>query len=153
MTLNEALNLIKNPYELNRTDAAIEGYADAPVGTPTKGYRIYAVDEAGYRYSPVRRGQSNDVENDVYYWHNKRVAEAYMAYLGVAEPHLTYGLYEVEAVKGDRIHTELIYNSHTAHYGQFAQVLHVTHDAMIQVLTPEMIAMARENPDAELFSD
>lgn len=155
MTLNEALNIIKNPFELNRKDAAIEGYADSEIGDPTKGYRIYVVDNAGYRYSPahVGLGKRPAIENEVYYWYNKQVAKAYMAYLGLADPFRTYGLYEVEATKGDRSHIEIHYNEHTAHYGQFASELHVTNDAMIQVLTPDMIKQARERPNDVLFSD
>lgn len=154
MTLNEALSIIKNPYELNRKDAAIEGYTDSEVGDSTKGYRIYTVDEKGYRYSPAVGGdRKQHVENNVYYWHNKQIAKAYMAYLAVAMPQHTYGLYKVEAIKGDRTNRELLYNEHTAHYGQYASHLHVTEDAMIQVLTPDMIEHALREPDRQLFSD
>ena len=152
MTYNEAMSIIKNPYELNRKDAAIEGDTDAQEGDSTKGYRIYTVDEKGHRLSPVRHTAS-DVENNVYYWYNKRIAKAYMVYLAEAMPQQTYGLYKVEAIKGNRENMELLYNEHTAHYGQVASHLHVTEDAMTQVLTPEMLQQAKKEPDRQLFSE
>lgn len=155
MTLNEALSIIKNPFELNRKDAAIEGFGDSVEGDNTFGYRIYILDDKGYRYSPAHpeMGVKNmPLESGVYYWHNRLIAQAYMVYLALSLPQYNYGLFPVEAIKGNRLERELVYNEHSAHYGQYASELRVMQDAPVQILTPEMLKTAQENPDIELFS-
>lgn len=155
MTYNEAMSMIKNPYELNQYDAAKEGFRDAQVGENTFGFRIYITDNKGYRYSPTNPslGRKDErVERKVYYWHNKDIAQAYMVYLATALPQYTYGLFPVEAIKGNRLERELVYNEHSAHYGQYASELCVMQDASVQTLTPEMLREAQANPDRELFS-
>lgn len=155
MTYQDAISKIKNPYELNRFDEAIEGYDQAEPGDNTKGYRIYALDEKGYRYSPGRLMSApvNAIERNVYYWHNKDIASAYMAYLAEARPQYTYGLFPVEAVKGRHEDVEGIYDEHTAHFGQVAQELHVVQDSPIRVFTPDMYEQAQKDPTRELFTD
>lgn len=156
MTYKEAMSLIKDPYRLNQYDAATTGYEEAEVGDNTRGYRIYIMDNKGYRYSPAhpQQGRKDDrAEANVFYWHNKRVALAYMAYLADSAPQFTYGLFEVEAIKGDPHVFSPNYNEHSAHYGQVAQSLVQLGGAPIQILTPEMIKEARQNPDVELFSE
>ena len=155
MTYKEANHLIKNPFELNRKDAEIEGFQEAQVGDNTFGYRIYAIDDAGNRFSPVQPslGRRRGVEHNVYYWHNKRIAEAYMVYLAEARPQYTYGLFRAEAIKGSHLDVELMYDEHTAHYGQVASSLLVRDEAPVQILTPEMLRAAQRDPDRELFSD
>lgn len=152
MTYNEAMDKIQNPYNLNATDEAIGGYTGAPEGTPTCGYRVYMLDEKGYRYSPVRERPVTDTEHYVYYWHDKDIAKAYMVYLADAyrNHEHTYGLFRIEATKGARFGT---YNEHVAHYGQVAQELRVVDDELHAVLTPEMLKHARQYPDHPLFSD
>ena len=151
MTYNEAMDKIQNPYNLNATDEAIGGYTGAPEGTPTHGYRIYMIDEKGYRYSPVRERKVEDTEHHVYYWHDKDIAKAYMVYLADAyrNHERTYGLFRVEATKGARLGT---YNEHIAHYGQVARELRVVDDELVEVLTPEMLKRAQQNPNDPLFS-
>lgn len=152
MTYNDAMDKIQNPYNLNATDEAIGGYTGAPEGTPTTGYRVYMLDEKGHRYSPVRERKVDDTEHQVYYWHDKDIAKAYMVYLAEAyrNHERTYGLFRVEATKGHRLG---MYNEHVAHYGQVAQDLRVVDDELIAVLTPEMLNSARTHPDDTLFGD
>lgn len=155
MTYNEAISLIRNPHELNAKDAGIEGFQNIQVGDNAFGYRIYIVDKKGNRYSPTRPTFSwsdKPIENNVYYWHNKRIAQAYMVYLANALPQYTYGIYSVDTVKGDRLQVEGIYAPHASHFGQYASELHVRDDAPISILTPEMLHAAQASPDAQLFS-
>ena len=152
MTYNDAMDRIQRPYFLNREDAAIEGFAQAQTGDPTFGYRVYMIDEKGYRYSPVRGTPSQEIEHNVYYWHNKDIAKAYMVYLAdaYASHNFTYGLFRVEATKGEPMG---LYTEHTAHYGQVAQDLRVVDDKLHAVLTPDMLAHAKAHPNYPLFSD
>ena len=152
MTYNEALSTVHKAYYLNQEDEALGGYTDAPVGTPTTGYRVYAIDEQGHRYSPVRGVKSEALEHGVYYWHNLEIAKAYMVYLADAyrSREQTYGIFRVEAIKGNR--HESIYDEHSAHYGQVATDLNIIDDELQAVLTPEMLRLARQNPNHELFS-
>lgn len=152
MTYRDAKERIQRPYFLNLEDAAIEGYSQAQIGDPTMGYRIYMLDEKGNRYSPARETAVGPIENNVYYWHNKDIAKAYMVYLAeaYAAHNRTYGLFRVEAIKGEHMG---LYDEHTAHYGQVAQVLRAIDDEPSVVLTPEMLKHAKDNPTYPLFSD
>ena len=142
MTYKNAIQFFRHPArEVNSYDAS---FAEGP--KYATGYRIYALDKDYNRYSPTHNIKiPNGIEQDVFYWHNKSVAEAYMVYLADARPQITYGLFPVEA---ERKETPWPNN-----YGQMAETLKVMQTAPIKVLTPNMISQARQNPDVELFSD
>lgn len=142
MTYKNALQFFQHSApEVNAYDAS---FAEGP--QYATGYRIYALDKDYNRYSPTHGAKIHEgVEQDVFYWHNKQVAEAYMVYLADAKPQITYGLFPVEVERKE--------SPWPNNYGQMADTLKTMQTAPVKVLTPDMINQARQNPDVELFSD
>ncbi len=143
MTYNQGLEFFRNHLapEVNAYD---ETFAEGP--EYATGYRIYVMDKDYNRYNISRTAKMPEsIEKNVFYWHNKQVAEAYMIHYADANPNLTYGLFPVEVTRGE--------NPWKNNFGQVAKELHITQTAPLKLLTPEMTKEARQNPDLELFSD
>lgn len=142
MTYRDALEVFNyNPQEVNAYDRAFAGYD----GTEeyAAGYRIYALDERGDRYT-INQGHriTDAVEHQVFYWHDKAIAQGYMLYLADAQPQRTFGLYPVVTKVGT--------NEWKHNYGQVAKELTLANEKPVFVLTPELFQWAKANPDKEI---